>query len=82
MVDLVFERRMVGRDFDGNVDVVRQVFASRDLAVEMCIRDRLGPVEHLLLAAQAQLPLLHLGDLDWDQGFHEIVLYPLSLIHI
>ena len=23
-----------------------------------------------------QLPLLHLGDLDWYQGFHEIVLYP------
>ena len=36
----------------------------------------LGPVEHLLLAAQAQLPLLHLGDLDWYRGFHEIVLYP------
>ena len=30
----------------------------------------------LLLAAQAQLPLLNLGDLDWYQGFHEIVLYP------
>ena len=30
----------------------------------------------LLLAAQAQLPLLHLGDLDWYQGFHEIILYP------
>ncbi|MCU1737024.1 MULTISPECIES: zinc-dependent peptidase [unclassified Pseudomonas] len=30
----------------------------------------------LLLAAQAQLPLLHLGDLNWYQGFHEIVLYP------
>lgn len=28
------------------------------------------------LAAQAQLPLLHLGELDWYQGFHEIVLYP------
>ncbi len=36
----------------------------------------LGLVEHLLLAAQAQLPLLHLGDLDWYRGFHEIVLYP------
>ncbi|VXC81673.1 Protein MtfA [Pseudomonas sp. 8Z] len=36
----------------------------------------LGPVERLLLAVQAQLPLLHLGDLDWYQGFHEIVLYP------
>lgn len=30
----------------------------------------------LLLAAQAQLPLLALGDLNWYQGFHEIVLYP------
>jgi Mlc titration factor MtfA (ptsG expression regulator) len=30
----------------------------------------------LLLAAQAQLPLLHLGDLDWYGNFHEIVLYP------
>lgn len=29
----------------------------------------------LHLAAQAQLPLLQLGDLDWYQGFHEIVLY-------
>lgn len=37
---------------------------------------QLGPIEHLLLAAQAQLPLLHLGDLDWYRGFHEIVLYP------
>jgi Mlc titration factor MtfA (ptsG expression regulator) len=32
--------------------------------------------QRLLLAAQAQLPLLHLGDLNWYQGFHEIVLYP------
>ncbi|AYC31469.1 zinc-dependent peptidase [Pseudomonas cavernae] len=32
--------------------------------------------ERLLLAAQAQLPLLHLADLDWYRGFHEIVLYP------
>ncbi len=30
----------------------------------------------LLLAAQAQLPLLNLVDLDWYQGFHESVLYP------
>lgn len=29
----------------------------------------------LLLAVQAQLPLLHLDDLNWYQGFHEIVLY-------
>ncbi|WP_409298251.1 zinc-dependent peptidase [Pseudomonas sp. KCJK8993] len=32
--------------------------------------------QRLLLAAQAQLPLLHLGDLNWYQGFHEIILYP------
>ncbi|GLH39960.1 M90 family metallopeptidase [Pseudomonas moraviensis] len=32
--------------------------------------------QRLLLAAQAQLPLLNLGDLNWYQGFHEIVLYP------
>ncbi|BBP57104.1 hypothetical protein PHLH4_06940 [Pseudomonas sp. St316] len=32
--------------------------------------------QRLLLAAQAQLPLTHLGDLNWYQGFHEIVLYP------
>ncbi|MBD1590208.1 zinc-dependent peptidase [Pseudomonas typographi] len=28
------------------------------------------------LAALAQLPLLQLGELNWYQGFHEIVLYP------
>jgi Mlc titration factor MtfA (ptsG expression regulator) len=32
--------------------------------------------QRLYLAAQAQLPLLGLADLDWYQGFHEIVLYP------
>ena len=32
--------------------------------------------QRLLLAAQAQLPLLHLGELNWYQGFHEIILYP------
>ena len=32
--------------------------------------------ERLHLAALAELPLLHLADLDWYQGFHEIVLYP------
>lgn len=32
--------------------------------------------ERLLLAAQAQLPLLHLGELDWYQGFHELLIYP------
>ena len=32
--------------------------------------------QRLFLAAQAQLPLLHLGDLDWYQGFHELILYP------
>lgn len=36
----------------------------------------LGEHERLLLAVQAQLPLLNLEDLDWYQGFHEIVLYP------
>ncbi|PAU65581.1 zinc-dependent peptidase [Pseudomonas sp. PIC25] len=36
----------------------------------------LGTEERLLLAAQAELPLLHLPDLDWYQGFHELVLYP------
>lgn len=30
----------------------------------------------LLLAVQAQLPLLYLDELNWYQGFHEIVLYP------
>ncbi|MEG7363760.1 zinc-dependent peptidase [Pseudomonas citronellolis] len=30
----------------------------------------------LLLAAQAQLPLLHLPELNWYGGFHELVLYP------
>lgn len=30
----------------------------------------------LHLAALAELPLLQLDDLDWYQGFHEIVLYP------
>ncbi|BAN46493.1 zinc-dependent peptidase [Metapseudomonas resinovorans] len=38
--------------------------------VELSTEDRLQ------LAAQAQLPLLHLPDLDWYQGFHELVLYP------
>ena len=32
--------------------------------------------ERLALAAMAELPLLHLSDIDWYQGFHEIVLYP------
>lgn len=30
----------------------------------------------LLLAVQAELPLLHLAELNWYRGFHEIVLYP------
>ncbi len=30
----------------------------------------------LRLAAQAELPLLELPELDWYQGFHELVLYP------
>ncbi|HSX69340.1 MAG TPA: M90 family metallopeptidase [Pseudomonas sp.] len=36
----------------------------------------LDEIDRLALAAQAELPLLHLTDLDWYQGFHEIVLYP------
>ena len=36
----------------------------------------LDDTDRLTLAAQAELPLLHLADLDWYQGFHEIVLYP------
>lgn len=36
--------------------------------------------QRLLLAAQAQLPLMQLADLDWYQGFHEIVLYPYDFI--
>lgn len=38
--------------------------------VELALTDRLR------LAAQAQLPLLHLAELDWYQGFHEIIIYP------
>lgn len=36
----------------------------------------LGDEELLVIAAQAQLPLLHLPDLDWYSGFHELVIYP------
>ncbi len=36
----------------------------------------LDDAARLRLAAQACLPLLHLPDLDWYQGFHELVLYP------
>mgnify|MGYP003443733301 FL=1 len=36
----------------------------------------LDDTNRLHLAALAVLPLLHLADLDWYQGFHEIVLYP------
>lgn len=36
----------------------------------------LDALDRLLLAVQAELPLLHLAELDWYQGFHEIVLYP------
>lgn len=36
----------------------------------------LDPFARLRLAAQAQLPLLELPELDWYQGFHELVLYP------
>ncbi len=34
------------------------------------------PEERLRLALQAQLPVLELPELDWYQGFHEILLYP------
>jgi Mlc titration factor MtfA (ptsG expression regulator) len=37
---------------------------------------QLDDEQRLLLAAQAQLPLLNLGDLNWYQGFHELVIYP------
>jgi hypothetical protein len=36
----------------------------------------LDAIDRLTLAAQAELPLLHLAELDWYRGFHEIVLYP------
>ncbi|MET1080757.1 MAG: zinc-dependent peptidase [Pseudomonas sp.] len=36
----------------------------------------LGDEQRLFLAAQAELPLLHLADLNWYQGFHELVIYP------
>jgi len=36
----------------------------------------LDQTDRLTLAAMAELPLLHLAELDWYQGFHEIVLYP------
>ncbi|MNO82913.1 Protein MtfA [compost metagenome] len=36
----------------------------------------LDDFHRLLLAAQAQLPLLHLPELNWYGGFHELVLYP------
>ncbi len=37
---------------------------------------QIDPLDRLCLAAMAQLPLLELPELDWYQGFHEIVLYP------
>ncbi|KFX67559.1 zinc-dependent peptidase [Pseudomonas taeanensis MS-3] len=36
----------------------------------------LDELARLTLAAQAELPLLHLAERDWYRGFHEIVLYP------
>jgi hypothetical protein len=36
----------------------------------------LDELDRLALAAQAELPLLQLAELNWYQGFHEIVLYP------
>ncbi|MGV8843922.1 MAG: zinc-dependent peptidase [Pseudomonas sp.] len=40
----------------------------------------LDQAARLHLAAQAELPLLHLADLNWYQGFHEIVLYPQDFV--
>jgi Mlc titration factor MtfA (ptsG expression regulator) len=36
----------------------------------------LSDEQRLFIAAQAQLPLLNLGDLNWYQGFHELLIYP------
>lgn len=36
----------------------------------------LSAVDRAQLAALAELPLLHLAELNWYRGFHEIVLYP------
>lgn len=36
----------------------------------------LSAEDRAYLAALAQLPLLHLAELDWYRGFHEIILYP------
>src|SRR5690606_2045499 len=33
VIDFVLDRRVVGRDLDGDIDVVGQVFAGRDFAV-------------------------------------------------
>lgn len=42
-----------------------------------CLGDlQIDPLDRLCLAAMAELPLLELPELDWYQGFHEIVLYP------
>lgn len=40
----------------------------------------LDATSRLRLAAQAELPLLNLPELDWYQGFHELVLYPEDFI--
>ncbi|SNS76260.1 zinc-dependent peptidase [Pseudomonas segetis] len=37
---------------------------------------KLCDVDRLALATLAQLPILHLGELGWYRGFHEIILYP------
>lgn len=59
-------------------------FRLRDRAILFLARKRLNPLpgvewndeSKLRLAAQAELPLLHLPELDWYQGFHEVILYP------
>src|SRR5690606_39442300 len=43
VIDFVFDRRMVGRNLDGDVDVVRHVFAGRDFAVAHGRLPRGGP---------------------------------------
>ena len=63
------------------VDVLERL---RDRCVLFLLDKRLSPLPgieldsaaRLRLAAQAQLPLLELPELNWYQGFHELVLYP------
>jgi Mlc titration factor MtfA (ptsG expression regulator) len=48
----------------------------RDKTITALPGVELGDEELLVIAAQAQLPLLHLPELQWYSGFHEIVIYP------